>query len=135
MKQKISIIISFILLILALFFGLKYMIENDWYFKIFLFKDGYVEEIDGKKYYAVASYTNRMRKNVYCYENYNFFAYQKTKDYIFEFYDYDNYIFPEFREYHKENLNDSIIYYYDDYGNITDIQKRDESGKIIEVEK
>ena len=134
MKKIISLIIILILLMVSFIFLRIYMVENDWHFKFFIFREGYVKEIDGKEYYAVATYSNRFRKEVFYYENHNIFAYQKTKEFIEEFYDYDDYEHPEFREYHKENIGNSIIYYYDDDGNITSIKKRDEKGKIVDVE-
>lgn len=134
MKKIICLSLFFIVFILSFVFLIIYMNENNWYFKFFIFREGYVKEIDGKEYYAEATYSNRFRKEVFYYENHNLFAYQKTKEYIEEFYDYDDYEHPEFREYHKENLNDSIIYYYDKTGNITSIKKRDDKGKIVDVE-
>ena len=134
MKKIISLVLVLIVLVFSFIFLIMYMIQNNWYFKFFIFREWYVKEIDGKEYYAVATYTNRFRKDVYYYENHNIFAYQKTKEYIEEFYNYDDYEHPEFREYHKENLKDSIIYYYDDFGNIINIKKRDEKGRIVDVE-
>ena len=91
-----------------------------------------IKKIDGVKYCGVEYITNRLRKNVYYYKEYNIFAYHETKEYIQEFYDYKDYEHPEFRKYNKEIQTNSIIYYYDDNGNITEIRTYDEDGNIIE---
>ena len=100
-----------------------------------IIKTTFIREIDGVKYCGVEYVTNRLRKNVYYYKEYNIFAYHKTKEYIEEFYDYDDYVHPEFREYHKENLTDSIIYYYDKFGNIINIKTYNSNGQIIEMQQ
>ena len=62
-----------------------------------------IKEIDGIKYCGVEYETNRLRKNVYYYKEYNIFAYHETKEHIEEFYDYDDYEHPLYREYYDEN--------------------------------
>lgn len=86
-----------------------------------------VKEIDGKKYLGVEYYTNRLRKTITYYEEYNAFAYHKTDEYIEEFYNYNDYEHPEYRHYYKIPRTDSIIYYYDKEGNVTDIKTYDEN--------
>lgn len=81
-----------------------------------------IKEIDGVKYCGVEYQTNRLRKNVYYYREYNIFAYHETKEYIEEFYDYDDYEHPEYRKYNRIPQSDSITYYYDKNGNVTDIK-------------
>lgn len=87
-----------------------------------IIKTTIIKEIDGEKYCGVEYITNRLRKNVYYYKDYNIFAYHETEEYIEEFYDYDDYEHPEYRKYYKIPKNDSIIYYYDEDGNIIDIK-------------
>ena len=94
-----------------------------------------IKEIDGVKYCGVECVTIRLRKDVYYYKEYNIFAYHKTKEYIEEFYDYNDYEHPGFREYHKVPQTNSIIYYYDNNGNITEIKTYDEDGNIIETQQ
>lgn len=86
-----------------------------------------VKEIDGKKYLGVEYYTNRLRKTIIYYEEYNAFAYHKTDEYIEEFYNYNDYEHPEYRHYYKTPRTDSTIYYYDKEGNVTDIKTYDEN--------
>lgn len=93
-----------------------------------------IKEIDGVKYCGVEYLTNRLRKNIYYYKDYNIFAYHKTKEYIEEFYDYNDYKHPLYREYHTEELQDRVIYEYDKKGNITKIITYDENGKMIETQ-
>lgn len=100
-----------------------------------IIKTTIIKEIDGVKYCGVEYLSNRLRKDVYYYKDYNIFAYHKTEEYIEEFYDYDDYEQPEWREYHKVPLTDSIIYYYDEDGNITDIKTYNENGAIVDVNK
>jgi hypothetical protein len=94
-----------------------------------------IKEIDGVKYCGVEYLTNRLRKNVYYYKEYNIFAYHETKEYIEEFYEHNDYIHPLYREYHTEDLKDSVIYYYDKSRNITKIIRYDENGNKIEVQQ
>lgn len=77
-----------------------------------------IRNIDGIDYIGVEHLTNRLRKSVYYYEEYNYFAYNDENIIIEEFYDYDDYEIPEFRTYYKENKEKETIY-YDDNGNIT----------------
>lgn len=86
-----------------------------------------VKEIDGKKYLGVEYYTNRLRKTITYYEEYNAFAYHKTDEYIEEFYNYNDYEHPEYRHYYKIPRTGSTIYYYDEEGNVTDIKTYDEN--------
>ncbi len=102
---------------------------------VWIIKESSIKEIDGVKYCGVEYYSNRLRKEVYYYKEYNIFAYHKTKEYIKEFYEHDDYEHPLYREYHTENLIDSIIYEYDKNGNIINIKKYDENGKVIELQK
>ena len=80
-----------------------------------------IKEIDGIKYCGVEYETNRLRKNVYYYKEYNIFAYHETKEHIEEFYDYDDYEHPLYREYYDENSRCKIIYEFDKSGNIIEI--------------
>lgn len=100
-----------------------------------IIKDTPIKEIDGVKYCSVEYYSNRLRKDVYYYKGYNIFAYHETKEYIEEFYEHDDYEHPLYREYHKENLKNNVIYVYDKKGNITNIKKYDEDGKVIETQE
>ena len=84
-----------------------------------------IKEIDGIKYCGVEYETNRLRKNVYYYKEYNIFAYHETKERIEEFYDYDDYEHPLYREYYDENSRCKIIYEFDKSGNITEIKERE----------
>lgn len=129
MKKK------FLLLIIIIFMvGVTvFMTNNDWHLRVF--KSTNIKEIDGKKYLGIESYSNRLRKTVKYYENYNTFAYKKTKEYIEEFYADDGNKHLEYREYHKEPKTDSVIYYYDDNGNITETKTYDEKGKIVNVQE
>ncbi len=97
-------------------------------------KSDIVKEIDNTKYVGVQYYSNRLRKTVIYYKEYNIFAYHKTEEYIEEFYDYDDYEQAEWREYHKIPRTDSIIYYYDEDGNITNIKTYNENGAIVDVD-
>ena len=53
---------------------------KQWYLRIF--KNTYTKEIDGKKYLCIESYSNRLRKTIIYYEEYNTFAYRRTEEYI-----------------------------------------------------
>ena len=75
-----------------------------------------------------------LRKEVYYYKDYNIFAYHETKEYIKEFYDYNDYEHPLYREYYKNKPQDRVIYDYDKEGNITQITTYDENNKIIEIQ-
>lgn len=125
---KISLNIFWTLIVIVVVF-IEFMLLC-WFIKTTIIK-----EIDGVKYCGVEYTTNRLRKNVYYYKDYNIFAYHKTKEYIEEFYDYDDYKQPEYREYHNIPQTNSRIYYYDEDGNITDIKTYDEKGAIVNVDK
>ena len=84
-----------------------------------------IKEIDGTKYCGVEYETNRLRKNIYYYKEYNIFAYHETKEHIEEFYDYDDYEHPLYREYYDENSRCKIIYEFDKSGNIIEIKERE----------
>ena len=84
-----------------------------------------IKKIDDIKYCGVEYETNRLRKNVYYYKEYNIFAYHETKEHIEEFYDYDDYEHPLYREYYDENSRCKIIYEFDKSGNITEIKERE----------
>ncbi|MDO5555241.1 MAG: hypothetical protein Q4G09_00875 [Clostridia bacterium] len=99
-----------------------------------IIKTTIIKEIDGVKYCGVEHVSNRLRKEINYYKDYNIFAYHETKEYIEEFYDYDNYKIPEFRKYHKIPRTDSIIYYYDENGNITDKKTYSENGALINID-
>lgn len=87
-------------------------------------KNDIIKIIDDKQYIGIEYYTIRLRKTVYYYEKYNAFAYHKSKEYIKEFYDNDDYEHPKSRVYYKIPQTDSKIYYYDENGNITEIKNR-----------
>lgn len=119
---------SFIVLWILLILGISFI---EYIFLSWFIKSDIVREIDGVKYVGVEYYSNRLRKTVNYYEEYNIFVYHKTEEYIEEFYDYDDYNQPEYREYYKIPITDSIIYYYDKKGNITEIKTYDEKGAIV----
>lgn len=98
-------------------------------------KDTPIKEIDGVKYCSVEYYSNRLRKDVYYYKEYNIFAYHETKEYIEEFYEHDDYMHPIYRIYKKENVEDNIMYDYDKEGNITKVTTYDKEGNKKELEK
>lgn len=126
MKKKFLLLI--IIICISFIVGVTiFMTNNDWHLRIF--ENTNVKEIDGRKYLGIESYSNRLRKTVKYYENYNILAYKKTKEYIEEFYADDGNKYLEYREYHKEPQTDSVIYYYDDNGNITETKTYDEKGK------
>lgn len=132
MKKKFLLLI--IIIFISFMVGVTiFMTNNDWHLRVF--KSTNIKEIDGKKYLGIESYSNRLRKTVKYYENYNTFAYKKTKEYIEEFYADDGNKHLEYREYHKEPQTDSVIYYYDDNGNITETKTYDEKGKIVDVQE
>ena len=60
-----------------------------------------IKEIDGTKYCGVEYETNRLRKNIYYYKEYNIFAYHETKEHIEEFYEHDDYEHPLYRKYYN----------------------------------
>lgn len=93
-----------------------------------------IKEIDGVEYCGVEYVTNRLRKSVYYYKEYNIFAYHETKEYIEEFYDYDDYKHPLYRTYYTGNFQERVIYDYDKEGNITQITTYDENGKTIKTQ-
>ena len=132
MNKKILVLI--IVIFLSFIIGITFfMINNGWYLRIF--KNTYIKEIDGKQYLGIESYSNRSRKTVIYYEFYNTFAYKKTKEYIEEFYDYNDYGQPLYREYHKNPQTNSVIYYYDNSGNVIETKTYDEKGAIVDVQK
>ena len=132
MKKKFLLLI--IIICISFIVGVTiFMTNNDWHLRIF--ENTNVKEIDGRKYLGIESYSNRLRKTVKYYENYNILAYKKTKEYIEEFYANDGKKYLEYREYHKEPQTDSVIYYYDDNGNITETKTYDEKGKIVDVQE
>ena len=132
MKKKFLLLI--IIICISFIVGVTiFMTNNDWHLRIF--ENTNVKEIDGRKYLGIESYSNRLRKTVKYYENYNILAYKKTKEYIEEFYADDGNKYLEYREYHKEPQTDSVIYYYDDNGNITETKTYDEKGKIVDVQE
>ena len=132
MKKKILVLI--IVIFLSFIIGITFfMINNGWYLRIF--KNTYTKEIDGKKYLCIESYSNRLRKTIIYYEEYNTFAYKKTEEYIEEFYDYNDYGQPLYREYHKNPQTNSVIYYYDNSGNVIETKTYDEKGAIVDVQK
>ncbi len=126
--MKKYIIISVIILILVI---LSFILSG---WKLRLFKETNIKMIDGKNYIGIASYSNRLRKTINYYEDFNFFAYKPSKEYIEEFYDYKDYEHPEFREYHKVPMTNSIIYYFDKNGNITKKMTYNENGSIVKLE-
>lgn len=79
------------------------IISIEFFLWAWIVKSDAVKEIDGTKYVGVEYYSNRMRKTVIYYKEFNIFAYHETKEYIEEFYEHDNYDQPEYRRYHKEN--------------------------------
>ena len=93
-----------------------------------------IKEIDEKKYIGIEYLSNRGRKTIYYYDTYNIFAYHKTEEYIEEFYDYDNYECSKYRKYNKIPQTDSIIYYYDEDGNVIDIKTYNENGEIVDID-
>ena len=90
-----------------------------------IIKTTVIKEIDGTKYCGVEDETNRLRKNIYYYKEYNIFAYHETKEHIEEFYDYDDYEHPLYRECYDENSRCKIIYEFDKSGNIIEIKERE----------
>ena len=90
-----------------------------------IIKTTVIKEIDGTKYCGVEYETNRLRKNIYYYKEYNIFAYHETKEHIEEFYDYDDYEHPLYRECYDENSRCKIIYEFDKSGNIIEIKERE----------
>ncbi len=96
MKKKFLVLI--IVIFLSFIIGITFfMINNGWYLRIF--KNTYTKEIDGKKYLCIESYSNRLRKTIIYYEEYNTFAYKKTEEYIEEFYNDNGKL--EYREYYN----------------------------------
>ena len=130
MKKYIKI--SVITLIFILIISYLIMSINGW--KLRLFEEINIKEIDGKNYIGIASYSNRLRKNIKYYEDFNFLAYKPSEEYIEEFYDYTDYEHPEYREYHKIPITESIIYYFDKEGNIIDIATYNENGAVVKLE-
>lgn len=98
-----------------------------------IIKNDDIKEIDNNKYLGIESLSNRNRKTIIYYQEYNIFAYHKTEEYIEEFYDTGNNEIPEFREYHKNPLQNSKIYYYDEDGNVKEIKTYDNNGELIDI--
>lgn len=90
------------------------IISIEFFLWAWIVKSDTVKEIDGTKYVGVEYYSNRMRKTVIYYKEFNIFAYHETKEYIEEFYEHDNYDQPEYRRYHKENSDEDVVIYYID---------------------
>ena len=68
---------------------------------VWIIKYTHIKEIDGVKYCGVEYYSNRLRKEVYYYKEYNIFAYHETKEHIEEFYEHDDYEHPLYRKYYN----------------------------------
>ena len=90
-----------------------------------IIKTTVIKEIDGIKYCGVEYETNRLRKNIYYYKEYNIFAYHEPKEHIEEFYNFDHYEHPLYREYYDENSRCKIIYEFDKSGNIIEIKEKE----------
>lgn len=130
MKKKFLVLI--IVIFLSFIIGITFfMINNGWYLSIF--KNTYTKEIDGKKYLCIESYSNRLRKTIIYYEEYNTFAYKKTKEYIEEFYNDNGKL--EYREYHRVPQTNSVIYYYDNNENISETKMYSENGSIVDMQE
>lgn len=126
-----SIIIKCLLIlpwfiICAIFFFISFMI-----FGLCLNPD-IERNIDGVNYIGVEHTTNRLRKDVYYYDKYNFIAYNYENMVIKEF--YDEYGVLHTRTYFKNPKTDSLIYYYDENKNIIDVKTYNENGSIVDVE-
>lgn len=130
MKKKFLVLI--IVIFLSFIIGITFfMINNGWYLRIF--KNTYTKEIDGKKYLCIESCSNRLRKKIIYYEEYNTFAYKKTEEYIEEFYNDNGKL--EYREYHRVPQTNSVIYYYDNNGNILETKTYSENGSIVDKQE
>ena len=130
MKKKILVLI--IVIFLSFIIGITFfMINNGRYLRIF--KNTYTKEIDGKIYLCIESYSNRLRKTIIYYEEYNTFAYKKTEEYIEEFYNDNGKL--EYREYHRVPQTNSVIYYYDNNGNISETKTYSENGSIVDIQE
>ena len=60
------------------------IISIEFFLWAWIVKSDAVKEIDGTKYVGVEYYSNRMRKTVIYYKEFNIFAYHETKEYIEE---------------------------------------------------
>ena len=130
MKKKFLVLI--IVIFLSFIIGITFfMINNGWYLRIF--KNTYTKEIDWKKYLCIESCSNRLRKTIIYYEEYNTFAYKKTEEYIEEFYNDNGKL--EYREYHRVPQTNSVIYYYDNNGNILETKTYSENGSIVDKQE
>lgn len=130
MKKKILVLT--IVIFLSFIIGITFfMINNGYYLRIF--KNTYTKEIDGKKYLCIESYSNRLRETIIYYEEYNTFAYKKTEEYIEEFYNDNGKL--EYREYHRVPQTNSVIYYYDNNGNISETKTYSENGSIVDMQE
>ncbi len=61
------------------------------------------------------------------------FAYKKTEEYIEEFYNDNGKL--EYREYHRVPQTNSVIYYYDNNGNISETKTYSENGSIVDMQE
>ena len=130
MKKKFLVLI--IVIFLSFIMGITFfMINNGWYLRIF--KNTYTKEIYGKKYLCIESCSNRLRKTIIYYEEYNTFAYKKTEEYIEEFYNDNGKL--EYREYHRVPQTNSVIYYYDNNGNISETKTYSENVLIVDKQE
>ena len=66
MKKKVIISLTLVIIVLiAIFF---YIVMNANRLKLRIFKETNIKEFDGKEYIGIASYSNRLRKNIKYYE-------------------------------------------------------------------
>ena len=119
-KEGVKIFFTIFWALIIIFVGFVEFLLLCW-----VIKTTSIKKIDDIKYCGVEYETNRLRKNVYYYKEYNIFAYHETKEHIEEFYDYDDYEHPLYREYYDENSRCKIIYEFDKSGNITEIKERE----------
>ena len=117
-KEGVKIFFTIFWALIIIFVGFVEFLLLCW-----VIKTTSIKKIDDIKYCGVEYETNRLRKNVYYYKEYNIFAYHETKEHIEEFYDYDDYEHPLYREYYDENSRCKIIYEFDKNGNITEIKE------------
>ena len=119
-KEGVKIFFTIFWALIIIFVGFVEFLLLCW-----VIKTTSIKKIDDIKYCGVEYETNRLRKNVYYYKEDNIFAYHETKEHIEEFYDYDDYEHPLYREYYDENSRCKIIYEFDKSGNITEIKERE----------
>lgn len=84
-------------------------------FSSWIIKLDSVKEIDGTSYVGVQHLTNRLRSNVYYYNDYNIFAYKDEIMSVEEF--YNEYEILEFRIYYDKDRKSHTIY-FDENGNV-----------------